>query len=164
MRLLAVLLFLWAVLRCVNAALSGPYPIGAVVGVFVFLTFIFILFYISIQNGSKIARYLLTAWAGYATVVQLLVVAARSEQFFRRFAEGLVCAAIMAIVNVPPISTLQRQIVKSQPRPVADDHEHDWRPDDLLNDWVRCAMCGAMHIEAGTIALINRKTEKNTPP
>jgi|GEM_PF-3698654 len=158
LRLLAVLLFLCAALRCVNGALAKPVPVGLVIAVFILLGTIFALAYFSIRDGGKVARFLLSAYAAYQVVISFLIVASgRSVSMAARIAEALVCVAIIVVLNTPPISTLRRPIVQAKARPTADDHEHNWQQHDLLNDWIRCRNCGVMHAEPGTIALINQR-------
>jgi len=113
-----------------------------------------------VRKGSKTARIILTivATLGVVLGVTFLVAAINVLPLAGIYAYSVFARiAIVVLVNTEPINAIRPELPAAKPRPVGETHEHDWQPHTLLNDWLQCSICGVMHAEAGTVALINRK-------
>jgi hypothetical protein len=119
-----------------------------------------------ISNGSWIARLLTTLTGSFSFVSNGLQVAAYGRRasildLIVAASSMALIAMILTLINIPPIRGLKRPAVVSKPRPAGDTvHEHNWQPHSVLDDWVRCSGCGQMHLEPGTVALVNQSSTR----
>ena len=114
--------------------------------------------YKAIARGSTTGRVILTVVAGLQIATGIWVLGF-SMSDHRAFTLGLIAialrGAIISLANDKSIRKIQPPPPVAAARP--PDHEHTWRPHDLLDGWIRCSTCGKVHAQAGMVALINRK-------
>lgn len=160
LRVLASLFIAYAFLYCVTLLLASGTPFLTAA----FVTFmggvILATFYHFISAGSATGRILLIVFCLLQSASLAIQTAANlTVGFFvgLAVAQIVIRLGIIALVLHPAIWRIRPEPIVAKPRPASETHEHDWKPHELLNDWIRCGICGEMHIEPGTVALVNRR-------
>ena len=167
LRYLGWLLIAWFITQALDAAAAvaargGTYywVIGAVaIGL---IGLILSALFRAVRNGSATARLWLTIFA-VVQVVGLVVGVVRTPWRIGNDLYSLIDigirVAVIAVVNATAVRTIAPQALVPQGQAVGPTHDHNWQPHGLVNDWVRCSICGEMRIEPGTMALVNAKPE-----
>jgi hypothetical protein len=157
-RTLGVLLVLWVVLELVSGVwYAHALSLKTILTVIVQGLILTALFY-RVRDGSRGARIVLTVYAIFQSVLLLVVVVkfVIPQLFAIDLVKLGIRVAVLVFVNSTELTSLRPRPRTIAPPSVAD-HEHRWEPDELLNDWVRCAICKEFYMQPGTIALVNRR-------